>query len=835
MRVVLVVVLAALARLAHADCPSGGKRLPVARGAVHVDGVLDDPVWQQACWVDDFAQKQPDFGKPPRHPVRVAVAIAGDTLYVGARMWSAGPDDISDALTQRDDTSQAERFIVSIDPAHTRRLAYSFALTARGIRADWIHTDDAEHARDHSWNPVWVGRTRLWADGWSAELAIPLSQLRLPRTPQASWGINFNWYVPHRQEDVFWRAVPRDRQAWASWFGELTGLPPISPGIGLELLPYVASRVALDERPRGPLAPRWLAGFEAGLDARLQPLPGLSIVASINPDFGQVDADPAFVNLTAYEIRLPERRPFFIENNALFANAGHNYFYSRRIGALPRYLPAADELAMPPQVRILGALAAGGYVAERTQIALIGAVTDATHTDAIVNGSATSLEVAPLSAWAVARAEQQLGPSVIGATATAVGRHLDGGPLAALLPDAALAGGADARLRSCDGEYELGLAAGASVVTGAASAMTLLQQSSAHFFQRPDQGYLRVDPELHRLSGWHAGIGGVKRAGAWQGAANVTAESPGFELNDVGLIASVDDIEAGVDVRHVDVDSTARVFQWSWGAGASTAWNFGGLRKPIQLRTGGDLTLASFRSGSIQARVITPGGSDDLTRGGPSMQTGWAGALSLGVSTARGTARQASAALHLEVSPTLQQGVSASASAIARITPALRIDVTPSVAIVETRRQYVATVRDAGGGQATYGARYLFGHLRRREAVLELRATWSLSPDLVMTLYAQPFISVGTYDAIGELVAAGSADVRWYDQALRDGASRVIDDGADRFAIGEPDFRVTSLRSTAVLRWEPRPSRTLFVVWQQARAGASAIHTLALKLSYWFG
>ncbi|HEU4731520.1 MAG TPA: DUF5916 domain-containing protein, partial [Kofleriaceae bacterium] len=349
-----------VATSAHADCPAGApkdpsppgassaagapsdKRIPVAHGSADVDGKLDDPIWQTACFIDDFEQKQP-FGARPTRRVTAAVAIDRDTLYVAARMWSTGPGDLDDALTQRDDTQGAERFIVSLDPSHTRRIAYSFAVTAAGVRADWIHTDDTEGARDATWDPVWRARTQILADGWTAELAMPLGQLRLPATPQTSWGINFNWYIPHRNEDVFWRAVPPDRTAWASWFGELTDLPRIDRKLGFELLPYAASHMKVDEQPSDALAHRTSIGLSAGLDAKFRPLPGLTVAATINPDFGQVDVDPAFVNLTAFEVQLPEKRPFFIENAPLFSHAGGNYFYSRRIGGLPRALPDADE------------------------------------------------------------------------------------------------------------------------------------------------------------------------------------------------------------------------------------------------------------------------------------------------------------------------------------------------------------------------------------------------------------------------------------------------------------------------------------------------------------
>ncbi len=858
MRAVLVVVL--LARSALADCPANrpAKTLPIARGPVVVDGNLDDATWQTACFIDDFEQQQPKFGAPPTHPIKVAVAIDGDTLYVGARMWSASRAEIDDALTQRDDTSQAERFIISLDPTHTRRLAYSFAVTARGVRADWVHTDDSEGKRDMSWNPVWVAAARIVDDGWIAEMAIPLSQLRLPRVPAASWGINFDWYIPHSQEDVFWRPVPLDRTAWASYFGELTELPPIRPGWGLELLPYVAGRFVVAETQPAPPSHRWLAGLEAGLDAKFHPLPGLVVAATLNPDFGQVDQDPAFVNLTAYEVRLPEKRPFFIENNSLFANAGGNYFYSRRIGGLPRggVLPAYEAIDLPPQVRILGAAAAGGYVESHTQIAALAAVTDQTSADAIVEGVPrlpTSLVISPLTAWAAGRVEHQVGPSVFGATATFVRRALAGTGLESLLPDTAFVTGVDSKQRTADGTWELDNYAGLTGVFGSAAAIEAVEESSAHYFQRPDQPHVHLDTDAHHLLGWHAGAIGQKRSGEWEGTALANFEAPGYELNDLGALMSADDIDTSVNVKRVDVTPGTRLFQWNVGGGADQSWNFGGLRKAADVYAGVNATTLKFNQASVAAYYFTPGGSDDLTRGGPRMQVGWASALIANASTPYGRAKQLSGTLELDASPTLQQGLIASASYAVRVLPSLRLDLTPSLSIIETHRQYVATVTTAGGGDQTYGARYLFGHLARKDASLQLRATWSLSPDLVLTLYAQPFVSVGRYDAIGELIAAGSDQVRWYDATYHVGTNRVIDDAGTAFAISEPDYTVASLRSTAVLRWELRPGSILYVVWQQSRGGTtlpvaqplhgaapdviteSAIHTFAVKLSYWFG
>ena len=838
----LVLLLCLAAADARADC-STAKKLAIARGPIVVDAELDDPTWQTACFIEDFEQQQPDFGKPPTQRIRAAVAIDGNTLYIGARMWARSRGEIDDALTQHDDTEQAERFIVSIDPSHTKRLAFSFAVTAAGVRADWIHTDDDEGARDSSWNPVWVAKSKLLADGWSTEMAIPLSQLRLPREPAASWGINFDWYIPSRNEDVFWRAVPRDRTAWASWFGELTDLPRVKSGVALELLPYASTQLAVDEQPTGTFAHRFASRFQMGLDAKLRPLPGLTIAATLNPDFGQVEADPAFVNLTAYEVQLPEKRPFFIENNSLFADGFGEYFYSRRIGGLPRFLPSADELVLPPQVTILGAVAAGGYVAPETQIAALAAVTDQADAEAVIAGKRVRLPVSPLTAWGAARVEQQLGTSVVGASATVVQRDLPAG-LRDLLVETAVATGADAKLRTHDGTYELDLFGGLTGLYGTAAAIRTVELSSTHYFQRPDQGYMHADDGATHLIGGGAGVIGQKRAGMWQATVVGDVQTPGLDLNDMGAMQSADDIDVSAELRRSVTVPTDRLYGWNVAGAVASAWNFGGLRKPVDVHAGADATLPSFSTGSITADVTLPGGSDDLTRGGPIMQLGWAAALGLSASSPHGHAQQLSGGVELQLSPTLQQGVTVSAHLASRLAPSLRLDVSPSVSMVETHRQYVDTIAELDD------TRYVFGHLHRKEVSLQLRATWSLSPDLVLTLYAQPFASVGRYDELGQ--RAGTT-VRWFDSTRHDGASRTIVDGATGFQIAEPDFSVVALRSTAVMRWEPSPGTSVYLVWQQARGGVadsrarplhatlpdivtqSAIHTLALKLSFWFG
>ena len=851
----LVVAMLVVGAVAHADCPTSGKRLRIARGTpAKLDGMLDDPVWQHACFARDFAQQQPKFGAPPTHPVQVALAIDGTTLYVGARMWSAGPDDVDLALTAHDDTTAAERFIVSLDPSNTKRLAYSFALTAAGVRADWIHTDDTEGARDYSWEPVWTGKTQLLPDGWSLEMAIPLSQLKLPHEPADSWGINFDWYLPRRSEDVFWIPVPLDRTGWASYFGELTELPRVQPGVHLELLPYVSVRGQLAEVDPGYPQTHALAGIEAGLDAKLRPIPSLTINATVNPDFGQVDADPSFVNLTAYEVQLPELRPFFVENNSILSDTAAQFFYSRRIGGLPLRLPDYDEIALPEYTRILGAAALGGYLGgPDTQIAALAAVSDSATAPALIGAQPQNLVVSPLTGWGVARVEHQVGASVLGAIATLVLRDEGGTDLAPILPSTATTGGVDARLRTADRAWELYPFAGFSSLFGSTDAIENTEEDSTHYFQRPDQPHVHVDDDAHHLLGWQAGTAFQRRSGDWRPVVQIDAESPGYDLNDLGGLPSADNINAAGKLTYYDTTPGAHVFQWDAGVLLAQSWNFGGVRRPAAINPYVDVTLSSFWHGGAYWNLNTPGTSDTLTRGGPLMRVGWQSDAGAYASTPDGRKNQLSASVDIFSSSELTNGVVATTWLTWRPTPPLRLDIQPTLTLVTNDRQYVDTVD--GAGAETYGARYIFGHLDRKEASVVLRATWALSPELVMTLYAQPFVSVGSYDALGELAAAGSGDVRWYAMTVRDPATalRTIVDGTSSFGIPEPDYTIASLRSTAVLRWELRPGSILYVVWQQQRGGTAApiaqpfhtaspeiltdsgIHTIAVKLSYWFG
>jgi len=846
--VALAIVCAATR--AYAQPPLKSLDATHADRAPVIDGVLDDDLWRTATFVSDFAEKEPVENGPPAHKTELAIAYDDGAIYVGARMWSDGPDDVDAAVTRRDDGTQAERIIVSFDPFRSQHVAYSFAVSAGGTRLDWLHTDDDDHARDYSWDPVWEAKTQLLADGWSAEMRIPLGQLRYPRDARA-WGVNFNRYIPHRQEDIFWIVVPKETRAWPSWFGELRFASAPPPSRHVELIPYAALGVDLFEAPTGVLQRTARLRANAGLDARIGLGPGLTLGATINPDFGQVEADPAVVNLSAYEIRFPERRPFFIEGSQIFATAGHTYFYSRRIGGLPSIDLTYDELLPPTDVRILGAAKLSGALAPHTNVGALAAITDEATAPIVLGGVRSDAILAPRTAWGVARVEQDLGGAgaTAGATITAVARDLSDPNLAMQLARTAITGGADLRLRPRDGRYELKLDAGGSDVMGTAAAITRIEETSTHYFQRPDQAHVHVDTTATSLRGWHLDASASKRAGRWLWDASFQAESPGLELNDAGAIESADDLDWSVDLTRRETAPSQHLHGWSITGVAQGGWNFGGVRKPGYVWIDWSVTLPSFASTGGEIAFEYPGVLDDLTRGGPLMRGPVGVSADWSWNSTPNRAVVYGVAAHGVYTDTMTRGGRLSANLTAILSPRLRVQLAPRVLWDRVLSQYVDTI--AGGGADTYGSRYLFAELEQHEAAAQLRAQLALSPDLTLEAYVEPFASVGRYTGLGELAAARTKDLRRYDSFDRANGSITVHDPSGDFTISDPDFTAVSLRSTVVLRWELTPGSVLYAVWQQNRSQTDAFadpsfhslgrpfsvpgeHLVAIKLTWWF-
>ncbi|MBB4636123.1 DUF5916 domain-containing protein [Longimicrobium terrae] len=837
----------------------------VSGAAPQVDGRLDDAAWAAAPVLSDFVQKEPVQGAEPSVRTEIRFVYDDNALYVGARMYAGAGGPIRAPLTRRDNGGQAERLLLSLDTYLDRRTAYTFGVTAAGVRLDYYNATDEEYNRDASFNPVWSAQTRVDSLGWTAEMRIPFSQLRFNDLPEQTWGFNLNRFVPAREEDIYWVPIPRGVEAWSSRFGELSGIRGVRPSRRAELVPYVAAegtrRGEVDEDD--PFARSRSGTVRAGADARIGLGSSLTLEATLNPDFGQVEADPAEVNLSAFETFFSERRPFFTEGSRYLSADGPSYFYSRRIGAAPRARVNAEYVDNPRNSTILGAAKLTGRTQRGLSLGALAAVTDAADARFVAaDGDIQTVRVAPRTAWGVVRAAQEFGAnaSTAGVNLTAVQRGTEEGGLdAAWLPRTAVTGGADWLLRFRGGDYELGGFVGGSALRGDTAAIRRVQTAPAHFFQRPDRDYAVLDATRDGLAGYTAGLSLERRnARHWVWGVSTTAISPGFDVNETGRMQVADYTTADGELTYRETQPSGVHRGYEIEVEMENGWDYQGLRRHGVLALGGGITWANYWQTS--ATVVTQLRRQDAsaTRGGPRVgfDRGWAAEFNA-------SGRQTSLVrwgTGMEVRGDAQggRGWGVEVSAAANPGPNWQISIEPYYDHGRDPRQYVGTL--GGGPAATGGVRYLFSAIDRSTLAAPVRLSYTVTPDLSVEVYAEPFAASGQYSGFGQVPRARAFGLDPLDETeIRscggggDGCapgSHVFIAGGENETIAR-DFNVRSLRSNAVLRWEWKPGSTLFLVWQQDRSsslpygdavGPRALgdlfevpgnNFLALKMTYW--
>jgi hypothetical protein len=799
---------------------------------IRVDGRLDDPAWRQAVFFSDFRQRDPVYGAQPSDRTEVAFLYDDAAIYVGARMHSSEPDRIPASLTRHDGFGRAEHLTVSFDPFLDRRTSFSFTVTSGNGRRDFVHTSDSDdgRSRDYTWNPVWEGKAVRDSLGWTLEMRIPLSQLRFPGQPVHVWGLNVHRGMPQRNEDVFWIAVPRDVPGYVSRFGTLHGIAAIPTSRRMELLPYAAGngRFTGSPVPGDPFDDGSVTGQSIGADLKMGLGASLTLDATFNPDFGQVDADPAEVNLSAFESFFPERRPFFTEGSELLSGGGTSYFHSRRVGASPRGPASADFVDRPGSSRILGAAKLTGRIGPGWQLGLFSGITERTYarTYDSIPDEVGSVEIEPVAAYGAGRLQHQFGASgsTLGFTLATMRRLFTAeSPLADRFSRQALSGGTDWSLRFRGGDYTVNGRAGFSYVGGTEAAILRLQESPARYFQRPDAGYVEVDPERTSLVGFSAGVSANKNSGMWLWGASLDTDSPGFETNDTGRLQNGDDIGLSANVTRRQTEPSALFRRSRLNLSGRVGWNYGGIRRDAQVRLSTSANFHNYWDANLNLQYNPRSISDGLTRGGPLMQTGWRTRLDGNLTTS------SSSPTTVRIGGALERGefgawlAEVSFRLSANPLPTLTFSIDPGYSRRVSARQYVGRFSD--GSEATYGARYVFAKIERSQLAMRARFNYLFSPTLSVEGYAEPFSASGRYFEFGELAQAGSRFLRVYGQApgttlsVEDRQYRVEDAAVPgSFTFNNPDFNSLSFRSNLVLRWEWNPGSTLFLVWQQNRS-----------------
>ena len=813
---------------------------------IRLDGLFTEAVWQSAETGSDFIQRYPTPGEAATLRTEVRIAYDDDAVYVAARMFDPRPDSIAAPLARRDPGSVNSDWIdVIFDSYNDRRTAYRFGLNPAGTKLDVYHFNDTD--QDDSWDAIWDAATTIDSLGWTAEIRVPLSQLRFHGSSgEQVWGLQFYRAVARRDEWSHWVAYLPSTPGFVSNFGELHGLSGLQPPSPIEVTAYASTRLASESSPvTSPLGKPERVGAALGADFRVGLGSALSLTGAINPDFGQVEVDPAVINLSAVETFFPEKRPFFLEGSGIFefdrmaihAPYGFSRFvHWRRIGRSPQLSPGAEWSRGPDQTTILGAGKLSGQVGGGWSIGITDAVTAKEHADIVaVDGERGRVVVEPLTNYFVGRAQRDFGSgrSSIGLLSTGVNRALDV-EQSGLLRESAWLLGVDGKISSRTRRWTLGGHFIESRVAGSREAISATQRSSARYFNRVDADHLDFDPSRTSLTGHDAAMGLVYVGNPWFGSAQLAQTSPGYESNDLGYL-SRSDLRSAVGAIGRRWSGLSGLFR---DGRAMTyvmhASNFAGdpLYKRLGLEGSGTLQSLWYLTGSVAIKpaVVT----DRRTRGGPIIETPreWEAEASISTDGRKSVVGSIDVAYE-NWSKGGFEGVY-TASAILRPTPSLQLSVAPRLSLVRDESQYIRTVADSLS--STFSNRYVFATLRQRTMSLNLRGDWTLSPTLSLQLFSQPFTASARFDNYKELRSPGGFDFNVYGrhagttEELGDGRLRIDPDGngpAASFVVGdrpnESSFVTRALRVNAVLRWEYRGGSTIYLVWQQTRDGESLL------------
>jgi hypothetical protein len=810
-----------------------------ATGEIRIDGVFDEADWERAPVATDFTQQRPNPGAAATHRTEARVLFDDRYLYVAMRMYDPNPELIAAQLGRRDATGLHSDWVhVVIDSYFDRRTAFRFAVTPRGVMRDVMQFDDVNE--DGGWDAVWAVATRMDEQGWTAEYRIPLSQLRFTTDGSSAlvWGIQFIRDIARYEERSLWSPIPAGERAFVSRMGELHGLSAIPAPRRLELRPYVLTR--LERAPGNAANPFYREndpGAEVGLDVMYGLGPNLTLTATINPDFGQVEVDPAVVNLSAFETFFPERRPFFLEGADIFrfqTNMGdggpESLFYTRRIGRAPRGAPpTADWVDYPGASRILGAAKLSGQVGGWS-VGALNAVTGEARADYYVGDELGTAAVEPLSNYGVARVRRNLrgGASGFGGMFTAVNRFIDDDALL-FLPSDAYSGGVDMRHRFAGNQWELVAWAAGSAVHGDTVAIKRLQQAPGRYFQRPDADHLTYDPSRTALYGSAADVSVSKISGAWRMGGMAHLRTPGFEINDMGFQQEADRTFGAVYLGRIRFQPQGPFRTWNLFSNTYHGWTTGGERFVSGANVNGNFTLLNGWGGWGGVEHALPALSPGALRGGPALRTGsrtnwWTGFHSdnrrptrfeMGIN---GNHRHETGGYFLAVSPHLSL----------RPRPGISLSLGPSLSHNVDHTQFVGVPQaTAGSPQSTY---YLFGRIDQTTIAMNTRTNVTFNPRLTLELFAQPFVSAVDYSEFKRVMDPRAVD---FDQRFHTFTASELTEvgqsggrtvyqyspaagGGYRFV--DPSFNLRSLRGNAVLRWEYRPGSALFVVWQQQRS-----------------
>lgn len=793
-----------------------------------IDGTLDDEAWDAVEWGGDFVGHQPDYKSTPSQKTQFKILYDAKFLYVGIRAFDTEPHEIVKRMSRRDgfDGDWVE---LNIDSYGDKRTAFSFTASVSGVKGDEYITNNGDDW-DSTWDPIWYLSTSVDDQGWIAEYKIPLSQLRFANREVHTWGIQLTRRFFREQERWTWQPVDPNAPGWVHLFGELNGIKGIKPQKQLEIQPYVVGSTS--KFPREDGNPYLEDGRESlgniGVDAKIGLTSDITLDVTVNPDFGQVDADPSAVNLSAFQLFFREQRPFFLEGNNIlsFGTSGgqNNLFYSRRIGARPQGYPDDEDIAYinsPSNTRIIGAAKLTGKNANGFSWGFQDAVTARTYADVTdTEGNERREVIEPLTNYTVARFQQDLkgGETVFGAMVTNINRFDNEENGLNYLHDNAQSAGVDLVQNFWNRKYGLEAKFGMSRVEGSEESILQTQTAFERSFQRTDNDYREVDSTLTVLTGSFSSLSFGKQSGKLNWRVGSNYRSPSLELNDIGFLQFTDNVNNWIWGRYQINDKT-KLFRWqNYNFYHERNYDFGGVQLSsetnmnfgVQFHNFWGLESGIYRQGQNISNADLRGGPS-ITYPGGSNWWYWIG-----------TNRQKKVRFSWNQwfywgDENFVTNMGMNFNVTLRPIDALNISLSPSVSFRDNTLQYVYNDFESDGI-------YLLGRIEQNTYSMTIRANYNLTPNLTLEFWGQPFISSGVYSDFKEVSQSNATDlmdrfisvderyISWdpineYYEVDRDG------DLQSDYYFYDPDFNIVEFRSNLVLRWEYVPGSVLFLAW----------------------
>ncbi len=811
--------------------------------APRIDGILDDTAWDIVEWTTDYVEFEPDNGTPPTEQTKMKIIYDDKNLYVAFRCYDAEPDKIVKRLSRRDGF-EGDWVEINLDSYDDDRTGFSFTITAAGVKGDEFISNNGNF--DTSWNPIWYAKTNIDAEGWTAEMRIPLSQLRFGNEEEQVWGLQSTRRYFRNAERSLWQIVPANPPGWVSEFGELRGLIGLKPQKQLEIQPYIVGQFeTFEEEPGNPFRDGSDTKLSVGVDAKIGITNDLTVDLTINPDFGQVEADPGAISLDGFEIFFREQRPFFVENknifNYRFSGNRDNLFFSRRIGRSPQGSSTSDADKgefedIPDNTTILGAVKFSGKTKEGWSIGVLESITakeyakiELSDDEDLLNGLKDIGEkrrelIEPLTNYFVSRIQKDFNErnTYIGGIFTSTNRKLEDNLL--FLHKNAYTGGLDFRHNWKDRKYYLRGDFVLSNVIGSEEAITRTQESLTHLFQRVDAGHVELDTSRTKLTGTGGRLEfGKSGKGNWRYNFGGNWRSPELELNDIGFLRRADIIRQYANLTRLFTKPTSWYRRINIRLNQFTSFDFDGNYNRIDYELNGFINYKnnwwSNWGAGHKPRIY----SNTVLRGGPRWR--WSDENFWYFFSGTDQRKKLSITLGYVNSRTHQNNFSLDRYEVRfRYQPldALSLSLSTEYASNPNKTQYV-TETDFNGTP-----RYITAEIDNESISVTLRINYTINPNLTIQYYGQPFIFNAEYSNFNRVNNPVAKDlnerVTWFgnDQiSFEDGVYNIDEDldGKTDYSFSDPNFSFVQFRSNLVIRWEYIPGSEIFFVWSQGITG----------------